>query len=180
MTSRKCGGCTLCCKLLPVPELDKPANTRCRHQSHKGCGVYRAVGFPAACAVWNCRWLVGEGTGARPDRAGYVVDIMPDMIVITSSETGERHELVVMQVWVDPVRPNAWRDPALMRFAERQAVEHGEAMVVRFGTTRAIAVVAPSFWEDGQWRIVENGEIVASLTGSLLLDRIAAQEGSHG
>ena len=30
--NRACGGCTLRCKLLPVRELKKLANTRCQHQ----------------------------------------------------------------------------------------------------------------------------------------------------
>ena len=30
--NRTCGGCTLRCKLLPVRELKKLANTRCQHQ----------------------------------------------------------------------------------------------------------------------------------------------------
>ena len=29
---RRCGGCTLCCKLLPMPELDKRAGKPCQHQ----------------------------------------------------------------------------------------------------------------------------------------------------
>jgi len=35
--NRTCGGCTLCCKLLPVRELKKPANTRCQHQRAEIC-----------------------------------------------------------------------------------------------------------------------------------------------
>ena len=42
MTSKQtCGGCTFCCKLLPVDSLGKHANTRCQHQHvGKGCAVY--------------------------------------------------------------------------------------------------------------------------------------------
>src|SRR5215471_3194906 len=117
-TKRRCGGCTLCCKLLPVHHgahndvgIDLPgswhkaAGERCRHQrSGKGCAVYRKAGFPSACLFWNCRWLVSDDTDdlRRPDRAHYVIDVMPDFITLTDNETGEKHTIEVIQVWVDP------------------------------------------------------------------------------
>ena len=78
MRDRHCGTCTLCCKLLPVRELEKPADTKCRHQSSKGCGIYRRPGFPDSCHLWSCRWLVDDDTAdmLRPDRAGYVLDLV--------------------------------------------------------------------------------------------------------
>jgi hypothetical protein len=69
---RECGACTLCCRLLPVPEHGKPADQKCPHQFSKGCRIY--ADRPQSCAYWNCRWLTGDDTGQRPDRAGYVVD----------------------------------------------------------------------------------------------------------
>ena len=38
---RQCGECTLCCKLLPVPPLNKLAGQKCKHQRfpHHGCAV---------------------------------------------------------------------------------------------------------------------------------------------
>jgi len=42
---RQCGGCTLCCTLLPVKSLDKGANERCRHLCFKGCGIYAREGI---------------------------------------------------------------------------------------------------------------------------------------
>jgi len=48
---RQCGGCTLCCKLLPVPPLEKLAGQRCQHQRHgKGCAVYETSAMPAPAA----------------------------------------------------------------------------------------------------------------------------------
>ena len=39
--TRHCGGCTLCCKLIPVEELNKPAGARCKHvRTGKGCSIY--------------------------------------------------------------------------------------------------------------------------------------------
>src|SRR5215471_20912157 len=110
-TNRKCGQCTLCCKLLPVREVNKAANTKCRHQSTaKGCAVYRKPGrFPLSCAAWSCQWLTEAHTAKlkRPDRSGYVIDMMPDLIVQENNKTGEKTETMVLQVWIDPARPNA-------------------------------------------------------------------------
>ena len=58
---RNCGDCQLCCKLVPTKEINKPANTRCKHQKvGKGCGIYAQR--PFSCMVWNCRWLVNDDT----------------------------------------------------------------------------------------------------------------------
>lgn len=121
--TRRCGECTLCCKLLPVRELGKGANERCRFQSHKGCRVYHQPrkGFPVSCSLWNCRWLVDPETTKlrRPDRSHYVVDIMPDLVRVDNNDTGESQEISVVVVWVDRAFPDAWRDPELLAIAEK-------------------------------------------------------------
>jgi hypothetical protein len=171
--SRHCGACTLCCKLLPVRELAKPANTRCRHQSLKGCAVYHDPerGFPPSCAIWNCRWLVAPDAADlhRPDRTHYVVDIMPDLVRATDNVTGEVTEITVIQVWVDPHYPEAWRDKALLAYAENAR----EGLLVRFSSERSVIVFPPSIATDNEWHEVWTGEFVASPSGSLLLDKLA-------
>ena len=77
---RRCGECTLCCKLLPVVELKKKANTPCQFQrSGKGCTVHGTRKQPTSCAIWSCRWLMNEDADelARPDRSHYVIDPSP-------------------------------------------------------------------------------------------------------
>jgi len=51
--ARVCGSCSLCCKLLPIPPLNKPAGKRCDYQRHgKGCTIYAPLaglqGAPAS------------------------------------------------------------------------------------------------------------------------------------
>lgn len=173
--NRRCGGCTLCCKLLPVRELKKPANTRCRHQSSKGCAVYHKPGFPPSCAIWSCSWLVDDDAAGlhRPDRSGYVIDMMPDLVKVTNTETGEASEIPVIQVWCDPARPDAWRDPALLAYVEKQSLETGTAMLIRYGSARALTAFPPRMNVTGEWAVVANGEMQASERGSLLLDKLA-------
>jgi hypothetical protein len=173
--NRKCGDCTLCCKLLPVRELDKGAGERCQHQGVGKCRVYHRPQMPPSCRLWNCRWLVDPATAKlhRPDRSHYVIDLMPDLIRLTHNETGEVREIQVFQVWCDPAFRDAWRDPALLAYAERQA-EAGIAMLVRFNSTEAMSVWAPVWDADRpqQWRVVTAGSVVASPSGSLLLDKL--------
>jgi hypothetical protein len=138
--------------------LDKPAGTRCKHQTRHGCACYADLEVVAPdCRLWNCRWLVDpDATGLRrPDHAHYVIDIMPDFIGV-QDDTGRVEDIAVMQVWCDPDYPDAWRDQALRRYAERMAAERHEAILVRFGAARAIAVIPPSMSIDGKWQEKES------------------------
>lgn len=152
---RKCGDCQLCCKLLPVRELHKGANTRCTHQrTGKGCMVYGLRTMPPSCALWNCRWLVDERTDQlrRPDRSGYVIDIMPDFVTARNDLDGSFNQLGVLQIWVDPARPEAWReDRDLMEFIERMGKEEGLCALVRNGSMDAVFVAPPSINPERVW-----------------------------
>jgi hypothetical protein len=153
--NRKCGDCTLCCKLVPVPNLGKPAHTRCKHQSHKGCKVYsRLALISPPCHLWACQWLRNPDAGElhRPDRAHYVIDIMPDFVGIQDEATGKTTDMPAMQIWADPDHPNAWReDKALRRYIERAAEKDGVLAIIRLDTSHGIALIPPCFCNDGQW-----------------------------
>jgi hypothetical protein len=156
---RQCGDCQLCCKLLPVRSIHKKAGERCRHQKFgKGCAVYHKPGMPFECAVWNCRWLVNDDTAdlPRPDRAHYVIDLMPDYVTHINNETGERQAIQVVQIWVDPKHPEARHDPALRRYMFRRAQE-GIAAIIRFSDRIAVAIFAPPFDAGGKWHEITRG-----------------------
>lgn len=70
---RTCGGCTLCCKLMKVGEIDKPAGAWCPScVPGKGCGVYDTR--PGECRDFRCLWLQGFLRDEwRPDRIKAVV-----------------------------------------------------------------------------------------------------------
>src|SRR5262245_3077298 len=156
--ARECGGCTLCCKLVPASDIDKPANTRCKHQRHAGCAIYARR--PMSCRFWSCRWLTGDDTAAlrRPDRSRYVIDMMPDYVTLVNDDTGERMPIEVVQVWCDPKARDAWRDPALMDYIERRGRE-GKAAIVRFNNREAVTVFPPGVSTDGQWHEIEHGHL---------------------
>lgn len=94
MTARACGDCALCCKVMAIEELSKPAGQWCRHcKPGRGCQVYRRR--PRECRDFNCLWLIDERFGPhwRPNRS---------KLVLTTSEDG-------IEVRCDPGFPDAWR-----------------------------------------------------------------------
>jgi hypothetical protein len=94
MTARACGDCTLCCKVMAIEELDKPAGKWCRH-CKPGCGCQIHDGRPGECRDFNCLWLVDQRFGPhwRPNKS---------KLVLTTSADG-------IEVRCDPSFPNAWR-----------------------------------------------------------------------
>jgi hypothetical protein len=160
---RKCGPCQLCCKLMPIAEMSKPANHRCTHQRHnKGCNIYATR--PTSCAKWSCQWLLGTDTAdlRRPDLSRYVIDMIPDFVEVEDRETGTRIPVEVVQVWCDPKQRNAWQhDEALGAFLERRASE-AKGALIRFSATDAVTVFPPPLSHrfgapEGDWIVNDSG-----------------------
>lgn len=156
-TGRQCGDCQLCCKLMPILSLSKPANTRCKHQrSGKGCTIYAKR--PVECRTFACRWLADPTTKGlkRPDRSHLVIDPEWDSIVL------ERTAVVaVMQVWVDPSFPDAWDTPEFRAHMLFVAEKYRAATLIRRNSRDAITVFPPPLADDGQWHIQEHGTTVS-------------------
>lgn len=155
--TRKCGDCQLCCKLVPVEEIDKKAGVKCPAQKFKvGCRVYNTDRMPMSCKFWSCRWLVNDDTTDlhRPDRSHVVIDVMPDLITATDDNTGVETKVEAVQLWVDPAHPDAWKDPAILAYLERRA-EEGIVAIVRYGSDKGFTVIAPSMSAGRGW--VETG-----------------------
>jgi hypothetical protein len=56
---RSCGGCTMCCKVLGITELQKPVGKWCKHcEIGYGCRIYETR--PAECRTFHCAWLVDD------------------------------------------------------------------------------------------------------------------------
>ena len=124
---RSCGSCQACCTLVPVARpLDKPAGARCQHLRAKGCGIYATR--PSPCRYWNCAWLYQPETAdmRRPDKTGYIIDPMLQTILI------DHDPVSVIQVWIDPARPDAHRDPALRAYLNRMGERHRTPAIVRW------------------------------------------------
>ncbi|MGQ9372000.1 hypothetical protein [Azospirillum sp. ST 5-10] len=93
---RTCGDCTLCCKLMGVPELKKPAARWCDACDRgSGCTVYAER--PPSCRNFECFWLMDE---AFPD------DLRPDRIHALAWFNDTPDSAVLH---VDPAHPRALR-----------------------------------------------------------------------
>jgi hypothetical protein len=93
---RSCGTCTLCCKVLKVPETDSAKGEWCQHCAvGKGCSIYDER--PQRCRDFQCGWLVWD---AVPDHWHPA----KSRIVIVS-ELGFR-----INFTVDPGAPGRWRE----------------------------------------------------------------------
>lgn len=95
LPGRACGSCTLCCKLLSIDALEKPAGRWCEHCNvGAGCAIYEDR--PAECRTFHCGYLIWEHAGEHWNPAR-------SKMVVASEESG--------RVWilVDPARPDAWR-----------------------------------------------------------------------
>lgn len=135
-----------------VPEFPKRAGAKCPHQRvHKGCVIYR--NRPFCCRVWNCRWLVNDDTAdlSRPDRAHYVVDIMPDLIRCVPNDGSEPFTVPAIQVWVDPNYPDAHRDPALRAYLLRRGEQDNAVAMIRYDEWRGFILWPPNMTGTGEW-----------------------------
>jgi len=106
---RSCGPCSLCCTVLRVDELAKPAGRDCIHQrAAGGCGIHATR--PGICRAYRCLWLQGGlEDDERPDATGGVVDL---------ETTG-----VGLRLAIREARPGSFgASPALQAIAERYRV----------------------------------------------------------
>lgn len=170
---RVCGSCTLCCKLLPVVSLGKGANTRCQHQHvGKGCAVYGELHrVSPECRLWSCMWLVDPDPLAarlqRPDRAHYVIDIMPDISTAQPHDGGPAFEMAMLQVWIDPAFPDAVDDPALRAWIEHMWESRGLVALIRIGSRDGYVLAPPAISGTGKWE-----RVGGSFSGRSLIDRM--------
>jgi hypothetical protein len=114
---RQCGSCTLCCKVLKIPETDSAKGQWCLHCAvGQGCEIYEQR--PQRCRDFMCGWLVWDKVPEHwhPAKSRIVV----------VSELGMR-----LNFTVDPGAPGRWREApwygeikamAVMAFAENRQV----------------------------------------------------------
>jgi hypothetical protein len=89
-----CGDCTLCCKVMEIEELAKPAGAWCPHcKPGRGCLIY--PDRPGECRSFSCLWLLNELLDQhwKPSKSRFV---------LTTSEDG-------IEIRCDPGFPDAWR-----------------------------------------------------------------------
>ena len=120
LQGRNCLGCTRCCELLSVAELDKPPMVACTHcKETSGCRIYQHR--PTECRQFYCGYLLDPALDERwkPSRSKLVVafDEYPYAVAIH----------------VDRASPNAWRKEPfysqIRRWALAAARRHAQVVV---------------------------------------------------
>lgn len=77
----RCGGCTLCCTLFEVPELNKKAMQDCIHcDVNVGCKIWQ--NRPQVCRNFQCAYYQDDKSpiALRPDKCGVVFEKIKDML----------------------------------------------------------------------------------------------------
>lgn len=152
---KACGECTLCCKVMAIEELAKPAGSWCPHcQPRRGCQVY--AGRPTECRNFNCLWLVNDRLDQRwkPSRS---------RIVLTTSEDG-------IEVRCDPGFPDAWRKEPFRSEVQQWAIagETLDVTVVVISGARMILVTPEREFDLGIVR--PDQRIVRELEGTRIVN----------
>ncbi len=121
----------MCCQVLDIDELKKPAGLLCPNcHITGGCKIY--ADRPEVCRDYECLWLTERSLPVtlKPDRIGTIFMEDPD---------SDDYQAVC-----DPKRPQAWRNPLVFRHLLMKAKE-GRTVIAKSGTMA--------------WRIYESGEI---------------------
>ena len=126
MHERACNGCTLCCTLLSVEELNKAPGVTCPH-CQVGCGCTIHDARPTECRGFYCDYLLNPALNEdwRPARCRIVV-----------SFEDYNNALVIH---VDPNCPDAWRaEPFLSQIEQWSAMPIGTSprVIVWQGDTK--------------------------------------------
>jgi hypothetical protein len=142
---RGCDGCTLCCKLLEVRSLAKPANSWCPDCAvGQGCRIYATR--PQDCRDFFCEFLLSAAIGDhwKPTRSRMVI-VRPE------------HRKGIA-VHVDPGRPDSWRAQPFYDDLKRwsRANIHKQQILVKVGD-RYFAILPD---EDVDLGILADGQLV--------------------
>lgn len=95
---KPCGECSLCCKLIEVPNL-APAGEWCPHcepgRKEGGCTIHE--NRPEYCKGFHCFWRAESWPDKyRPDKCHVIFEALPGVYTILIS--------------VDPIKPDAWKN----------------------------------------------------------------------
>jgi Fe-S-cluster containining protein len=128
---RSCGSCSLCCKVLPVQELSKPAGQWCIHSAPgSGCSVH--ADRPHACREFFCAWRLDPNLGP---------EWKPEVCRFVLSADSAYQALMVM---ADPWMPLAWkREPYYSRLKQFSEICFRQDRKVLLNVRGNITVILP-------------------------------------
>lgn len=128
-----CGACSMCCTLLHVPDIGKPAGMKCWNTGlHGGCAVqHEKETNPAlaACAQYKCLWL--ESQSFDDPRKRHPRELRPDQSRVVMGVPGDPDDRI-LHVHVDPAHADAWRDPHIQYYL-RDFISRGANIQIHIG-----------------------------------------------
>jgi hypothetical protein len=128
---KDCGLCSLCCKLIEVPNLAK-AGEWCPHccpgTVGGGCMIHNDR--PEYCKGFHCFWRAESWPDEyRPDRSKVIFEALPGVKTILIS--------------VDPDKPDAWKKKSILAVIEKLR-KKGRPLVLK--TQNDSEMFIPSGW----------------------------------
>ncbi|MEO6840684.1 MAG: hypothetical protein ABI192_07950 [Bradyrhizobium sp.] len=153
--NKTCGECTLCCKVMAIEALAKPASSWCPQcRPRHGCLIY--ADRPSECQTFSCLWLVNDLLDQRwkPSKS---------KLVLTTSEDG-------IEVRCDPGFPDAWRKEPFRSEIHQWAVagETHDVTVIVITGEKMILITPEREFDLGVVR--QDQRIVRELDGSKVVD----------
>lgn len=128
IAGRSCGSCTLCCKVLSIPWLNKASGAWCKDcNPGKGCKIWESR--PQGCRDFLCQYFFIKDIGEdwRPDRAKFLLNM----------EKGDTWLVIHAEI----SQPDAWkREPygsTIRRWADYQ-MERGKGIMLYVGAKQFI------------------------------------------
>lgn len=104
---RPCAGCTACCSVFGVEEIDKPAWQPCPNLSDSGCAIYATR--PRYCHSFYCMYQHGLGSASdRPDKLGVI-------FAPTNGKTDFTGEVEIQAYEIEPL---AFNRPEVIKLAK--------------------------------------------------------------
>lgn len=142
-----CGACNLCCKLLAVPDINKPRGIMCWNTGfHGGCSRHaEKLTAPdmAACATFECVWLQSQRRENPVERQH--PNWRPDHVhVVMGPESPVEEGLLFIHV--DPDYPSAWRTEPVSTYLE-ELLSRGARLHIYIGN---VEVALPDEAYDGR------------------------------
>jgi hypothetical protein len=114
-----CGACNLCCKLLGVPDINKPARMLCWWTGiHGGCERHHEKQTDPqlmACAQFKCLWLESQ---THPDPTKHMPrHLRPDLSHVVIGPV-DRDDDTLAYVQVDPEFPQSLHNPEIKNYLD--------------------------------------------------------------
>ncbi len=168
---RSCENCTLCCKVLGIPELAKPRGQECTFcDTGRGCTIYGRR--PEVCAEFYCSFLLSPALGEewKPTTSHMVLGYIADADVII--------------IYTDPDHPGVWRQEPYLARVKKWARTTDTGYVLIWEGKGALALHGEDEFDLGALRddqvIVRDdgrGDGIGNKTTVYVVDRDAAARG---